>query len=172
MCSPDDDAPDEGSDVPAPEQPLGRAERRAVERVMMSVSSWSAVATRMAVFTAFLYLLLRIAAPYISVGGGPAGSAISVIVFMLLSIALVYYITRIPLSPQAEGAGALVAAAFWVTFAYVLSGDFGIPKGYADSLVVPRLAGAHVAMILVEVRATCEVLMFLPAISRLDRSAL
>lgn len=121
--------------------------RRAVERAMLEKAVRSAVSTRMAVFVAFVYILLRIAAQYIHVRDAAVGNAVSIVIFMLLQLAIVYYTTRIPMSAQAEGAGALVALAFWVTFAFILSMDMGLPKGTVAHLDTVRFAGAHASMI-------------------------
>ncbi len=121
--------------------------RRAVERAMLAEAVRSAVSTRMAVFTAFVYILLRIAAQYIHVHDAAVGNAVSIVVFMLLQLALVYYTTRIPMSAQAEGAGAAVALAFWVTFAFILGADTNLPKSTVAHLDAVRFAGAHASMI-------------------------
>jgi hypothetical protein len=121
-------------------------EMRVVERAL-SATAWSVVATRMAVFTALVYILLHIAAPYMPVPSASVGSGLAIVVFTFLSLLLVYYATRIPLSARGEAAGAAVAVAFWITFAYVLAADLGIPKVYAAHVTALRLAGAHVAMI-------------------------
>lgn len=113
----------------------------------MSATAWSAVSTRMAVLAAFVYVLLRIAAQYVEPANVAVGNAISIVVFVLLQASVVYYTTRIPLSASVEGAAAVLALAFWITFGYLLGADFGVPKEYAAHLTALRLAGAHVAMI-------------------------
>lgn len=127
---------------------LASAERHTLERIIMTATAWSAVSTRMAVLMAFVYVLLRIAAPYVHVASPPVSSALAVVVFMFLQVALVYYTTRAPLAASAEAGAAVVAVSFWVLFAYVLgTGSFGAER-YAGQLAGIRLAGAHTAMIL------------------------
>jgi hypothetical protein len=112
------DEPTEGPPPSEPDEPLSWRDLG---------NPWRSVPVRMLSFVAAVYLMLRLATPYIGSPGSVTGAGLSAIAFVFLALAIAYCASRAHLGLRNEVAAFVTFAGLWAVLAFVLAPVSGAP---------------------------------------------